>query len=86
MTNDLTSEPGPPTRELARRLSGAYDVLLVWHPETNVVELRVVNVTTGDGFRVEIAPAAALDAFRHPFAYASGRTRVNHLVPARTGC
>ena len=61
------------TRELARRLSGTDEVLLVWHPEIDLVELSVSDVTTGEGFHIEVAPGAAMDAFRHPYAYGARR-------------
>jgi len=59
-----------PTRELAQRLSGADEVLLLWHPESDRVELAVRNLATGAGCQIEVAPADAIDAFYHPFAYA----------------
>ena len=67
MTRELTK----PTRELAQRLSGMDEVLLLWHPEVERVELSVRDATTGEGFQVEVAPDRALDAFYHPYAYAS---------------
>ena len=60
-----------PTRELAQRLSGTDEVLLLWHPESDQVELAVRNVVTGAGCQIEVAPADAIDAFYHPFAYVS---------------
>ena len=59
-----------PSRELAQRLSGADEVLLLWHPESDRVELAVRNLATGAGCQIEVAPASAIDAFYHPFAYA----------------
>ena len=59
------------TRELAQRLSGADEVLLLWHSESDRVELSVRNLATGAGCEIEIAPADAIDAFYHPFAYAA---------------
>lgn len=59
------------TRELAQRLSGADEVLLLWQPDTDQVELAVRNLVTGAGCEIEIAPADAIDAFYHPFAYAA---------------
>jgi hypothetical protein len=55
-----------PTRELAQRLSGTDEVLLLWYPEIEQVELSVSDVTTGEGFHIEVAPGTALDAFHHP--------------------
>jgi hypothetical protein len=60
-------------RELARRLSGTVEVLLLWHPHVNRVELSVCDPATGAGFHIEVPPANALDAFYHPYAYAVGR-------------
>ncbi len=62
-----------PTRELAQRLSGTDEVLLLWHPEIDRVELSISDVTTGEGFHIEVAPATAMDAFHHPYAYAARR-------------
>ena len=61
----------PPTRELAQRLSGKDEVLLLWHPEIDRVGLSVRDLSTGAGFHLEVAPANAIDAFYHPYAYAA---------------
>jgi hypothetical protein len=61
------------TRELAQRLSGADEVLLLWHPEIDRVELSVRDVVTGASFHIEVAPGKAIDAFYHPYAYAAAR-------------
>ena len=60
-----------PTRELAQRLSGADEVLLLWHPDSDRVDVAVRNLATGADCRIEVAPADAMDAFYHPFAYAA---------------
>lgn len=60
-----------PIRELARRLSGTVEVLLLWHPEIERVELSVFDPATGASFQFEVAPANAIDAFNHPYAYAA---------------
>jgi hypothetical protein len=60
-----------PIRELARRLSGTVEVLLLWHPEIERVELSVHDAASGAGFQFEVAPAHAIDAFNHPYAYAA---------------
>ena len=59
-----------PVRELAQRLSGADEVLLLWYPEGDQVELAVRNLATGAGCQIEVPPADAIDAFYHPFVYA----------------
>jgi hypothetical protein len=71
MQRELTHHT--PSRELAQRRSGADEVVLLWHPETDRVELSVCDRVTGAGFRVEIAPADAIDAFYHPYVYTAGR-------------
>jgi hypothetical protein len=59
------------TRELAQRLSGTVEVLLLWQPQTDQVELSVHDLATDAGFHLEVAPAKAMDAFYHPYAYAA---------------
>jgi hypothetical protein len=61
------------TRELAQRLSGRVEVLLLWQPEADRVELSVHDLATDAGFHLEVAPANAMDAFYHPYAYAAMR-------------
>jgi hypothetical protein len=56
-------------RELARRVSGPDEIVLLWHPDDDRVEVSVCDVTTGATFRIEIAPGNAMDAFTHPYAY-----------------
>jgi hypothetical protein len=60
-----------PARELAQRLSGGDEVLLLWHPDSDRVDVAVRNLATGADCRIEVAPADAMDAFYHPFAYAA---------------
>ena len=62
-----------PARELAQRLSGTDEVLLLWDPETERVELSVRDMETGVGFHLEVPPGSAIDAFYHPWAYAGRR-------------
>jgi hypothetical protein len=57
------------TRELAQRLSGPDEIQLLWHPSSDRVELTVRDVETDVTFHVELAPATAIDAFYHPYAY-----------------
>jgi hypothetical protein len=58
-------------RELAQRLSGSDEILLLWRPRCERVEISVRDVATGVGFHLEVAPGSALDAFHHPYAYAA---------------
>jgi hypothetical protein len=73
-----------PTRELAQRLSGTAEVLLTWHPESDRLELSVQDLSTGAGFRIEVAPANAIDAFYHPYAYAARRENSHRVVRTKT--
>jgi hypothetical protein len=79
---DMATREGrnAPTRELAQRLSGTDEVLLLWHPGIDRVELCVSDVTTGEGFHLEVSPGTAMDAFHHPYAYAARRESAYHLV------
>jgi hypothetical protein len=56
-------------RELAQRVSGGDEVLLLWYPHSDRVEVSVRDLATGLGFNVEVAPDTAIDAFHHPHAY-----------------
>jgi hypothetical protein len=69
----MSSNTKKPTRELAQRLSGTVEVLLLWHPAIEQVELSVCDLATGTGFHLDVAPDNALDAFHHPYAYAASR-------------
>jgi hypothetical protein len=62
-------DPAGPARELAQRLSGAVEVLLLWRPESDRVELAVHDLAMDVTFHLEVAPDEAIDAFNHPFAY-----------------
>jgi hypothetical protein len=73
-----------PTRELAQRLSGTAEVLLLWHPEVDRLELSVQDLATGASFHIEVAPANAIDAFYHPYAYAARRESAYRVVRAET--
>lgn len=71
-----------PLRELAQRVSGTNEVLLLWDPESERVELSVRDVTSGAGFRVEVEPASALEAFHHPYAYVARHGTSDSVVRA----
>jgi hypothetical protein len=75
-----------PLRELAQRVSGTDEVLLLWHPESESVELSVREMTSGGGFQVEVEPASALDAFYHPYAYVARRENSDRVVRAVATC
>ena len=56
--------------ELDRRSSVHLDVILLWNREENTVAIDVTDWLTETHFRVDVPAERALDAFRHPFAYA----------------
>ena len=60
---------GAPARELAQRRSADVDVLLLWHPDLDRIELCLLDLATGISMHVDVAPDRALDAFNHPYAY-----------------
>ena len=68
-----------PARELARRLSGMDEIVLLWHPEDDRVEVSVRDVTTGATFHIELAPGNAMDAFTHPYAYVASREALERM-------
>jgi hypothetical protein len=76
--------PISPTRELAQRQSGADEVVLLWYPDSDRVELAIHNLTTDTRCQIEVAPGDALDSFYHPFAYASRSKRCDHVWEATT--
>jgi hypothetical protein len=61
------------TRELSRRRTGSAEVLLLWYPATDDVELRVHDSAGAESFELRVPPGDAMDAFRHPYAYAARR-------------
>jgi len=69
-----------PTRELAQRRNGTEEVLLLWHPTSDRVEVSVGDLTTGAGFLIDIPPGRALDAFCHPHAYAANPENAYRVV------
>jgi hypothetical protein len=73
-----------PTRELAQRQSGTAEVLLLWHPAIDRVEVSVHDLATGVGFRIDVPPGSAIDAFYHPYAYEARRENPDRLDRAGT--
>ena len=69
--------PSPPlladSVELAHRVSGQIDISLFWSRHTNRLMLQVIDWGEDEDFTLEVQPAEALQAFRHPFAYLPAR-------------
>jgi len=66
-------------RELETRRASGLEVTLFWLSGTDRLTICVRDANGGDDFELEIDPAHALDAFRHPYAYAARRS----VSPAR---
>jgi hypothetical protein len=65
---DQTSDIG--IRELDRRRNDGIDVRLLWDSRADTILIAVEDEKTENSFEVEVDAADALDAFRHPYAYA----------------
>ena len=71
------------TRELDHRSNDGLEVTLLWQPETDRITVKVFDGKTGDDFDLSVDSADAMDAFRHPYAYAASRG-VHFVAGART--
>jgi hypothetical protein len=58
-------------RELAHRSNDGVDVTLFWHPGTDELTVCVSDQRRGAYFEIEPEANKALDAFYHPYSYAS---------------
>jgi len=61
------------TKELAQRLSGGDGILLLWHPESGRMRSPSGIWRRVTASRSRWRAGAALDTFRHPYAYADRR-------------
>ena len=57
-------------RELDCRTNDRIEVRLLWNSLNDSVSVSVDDRRSGESFEFDVAPAHALDAFRHPFAHA----------------
>jgi len=74
------------SRELAGRLSGSVEVLLLWLPASNTVELRIHDTAKRESSKFRVPSGEAMRAFRHPFAYASAGRSFPPPRPRRSSC
>ena len=58
-------------RELAHRSSGSADVTLYWDAAHVEVIVELIDRAGGTSFQLVVPRERALDAFNHPYAYAS---------------
>ena len=77
----MPTTPVTDWRELADRSLDGLDVRLWWSESANRVQVTVADHRAGNHIVVDVDGADALDAFRHPFAYAHRR---GSLHPRRT--
>ena len=63
-------------RELAERASSGMLVRLLWKQGTSVVWVEVSSPESDQALAILVPPERALDAFHHPYAYASLRSSV----------
>ena len=59
-------------KELASRERDGLVVSLSWSRTADRVEVTVVDQKLDEAFHIDVPGTCALDAFYHPFAYASG--------------
>jgi hypothetical protein len=57
--------------ELAYRMAHGIEVALLWSPDSDDVLVAVSDERTGEAFAVEPPRERALDAFYHPYSYAT---------------
>jgi hypothetical protein len=69
--------------ELDSRTSDGIDVSLLWYRRTNTLSVAVSDGKTGERFSLPVRPNAALDAFRHPYAYYAHRSWRRGAAAAR---
>ncbi len=69
-------------RELDCRTNDHTEVRLLWNSLTDSVSVSVHDTRYGESFQFDVAPAHALEAFRHPFAYAGNTTTPGHDGPS----
>ena len=60
-------------KELDARSGDGIDVRLLWYPATNTVTVSVHDASRDHVFELAIDRARALEAFHHPFAFASSQ-------------
>ena len=60
-------------RELASRHDDGLEVSLLWSRAADAVAVVILDVRFGDGLQFEVPHEDALEAYRHPFAFASAR-------------
>jgi len=68
-------------RELAHRTNDGIDVTLFWSKASNRVTISILHVRDATALEFEVDGADALDAFKHPYAYAATGGALNIATP-----
>jgi hypothetical protein len=58
-------------RELAHRTSDGIEITLFWTKPSNQVTIAVLDTHSDEALEFDVDGSAALDAFKHPYAYAA---------------
>jgi hypothetical protein len=84
---EMTTSPATQRRELAHRTTNGIDVTLLWTESTNTVAVAVLDTHCGEELEFEVDGSCALDAFNHPYTYATSvrvrSAQATPLAPAR---
>jgi hypothetical protein len=80
MTATATATEAP--LELDHRAGDGLEVWLLWRSATDRLFVLVHDARLDEFFEVDVDHAEALDAFRHPYAYAAFRRTRYVTVPA----
>jgi hypothetical protein len=68
-----TTTPIEAPKELDYRAADGVEVWLLWTQSTSRLFVLVVDSKLDESFELDVDPADALNAFKHPFAYAAFR-------------
>ncbi len=71
-------------KELAHREQDGLEVTLFWNPRSNEVSIELVDQRDESSFRLPVAGSCALDAFRHPYAYALSIDAASDIASAKS--
>ncbi|HEY1590749.1 MAG TPA: hypothetical protein VGF81_03085 [Solirubrobacteraceae bacterium] len=66
----MTTATDTDIRELDHRTTDGIEVKLLWSAESDRIWIDVQDNRAGRSFELEVDPGDALEAFRHPFAFA----------------
>jgi hypothetical protein len=84
---EMTTSAAAERRELAHRTGNGIEVTLLWTESTNGVTIAVADTHSGGELEFDVDGSRALDAFKHPYAYAATvrvrSAQATRLAPAR---